>query len=141
VERSKLTERSFQIVPGAIQFVGFVQRDGLPDFYALADALIFPTHSDTWGLVVNEAMSCGLPVIVANVAGCAADLVQDGWNGFVVPPKDPAQLAEAMARFADDSVLRAEMASRSRERIAAYSPEAWAEGLVKAVEYVCGGQR
>jgi glycosyltransferase involved in cell wall biosynthesis len=141
VERSKLTERAFQIVPGAIQFVGFVQRDGLPDFYALADALIFPTHSDTWGLVVNEAMSCGLPVIVANVAGCAADLVQNGWNGFVVPPKDPAQLAEAMARFADDSVLRAEMASRSRERIAAYSPEAWAEGLVKAVEYVCGGQR
>lgn len=137
VERSELMERASHIVPGAIQFPGFVHRDGLPDLYALADALIFPTHSDTWGLVVNEAMSCGLPVIVTSVAGCAADLVQDGWNGFVVPPGDSAQLTGAMARIAGDSALRAEMASRSKERIAAYSPEAWAEGLVKAVEYVC----
>ena len=140
VERPELMERASQILPGAIQFVGFVQRDGLPDLYALADALIFPTHSDTWGLVVNEAMSCGLPVIVTNVAGCAADLVEDGWNGFVVSPGNSAQLAEAMARIAGDSAPRAEMAFRSRERIAAYSPEAWAEGLVKAVEYVCAAK-
>jgi glycosyltransferase involved in cell wall biosynthesis len=85
-------------------------------------------------------MSCGLPVIVTNVAGCAADLVEDGWNGFVVSPGNSAQLAEAMARIAGDSAPRAEMAFRSRERIAAYSPEAWAEGLVKAVEYVCAAK-
>jgi len=134
-ECSELMERASHIVPGDIQFSGFVQRDGLPQLYALADGLIFPTHSDTWGLVVNEAMACGLPVIVTSVAGCAADLVQDGWNGFVVPPGDPAPLAEAMAHIAGDSALRSKMASRSRERIAAYSPEAWAEGMVKAVEY------
>jgi glycosyltransferase involved in cell wall biosynthesis len=109
----------------------------LADFYALADALIFPTHSDTWGLVVNEAMSCGLPVIVTGVAGCVADLVQDGWNGFVVSPEDRAALAFAMTRLASDSVLRTEMGSRSRERIEAYSPEAWADGLVNAVESLC----
>jgi glycosyltransferase involved in cell wall biosynthesis len=137
-ERSELIERASHIIPGAIQFPGFVQRDGLPDFYALADALIFPTHSDTWGLVVNEAMSCGLPVIVTSVAGCIADLVQDDWNGFVVPRGDPTPLAGAMARIAGDSALRAGMAARSRERIAAYSPEAWAAGMVKAVEFVCG---
>jgi len=136
-DRRALMERAARIAPGTIQFPGFIQREGLADFYALADALIFPTHSDTWGLVVNEAMSCGLPVILTGVAGCVADLVQDGWNGFVVPPKDRAALALAMTRLASDSVLRTEMGSRSRERIDAYSPEAWAEGLVNAVKSLC----
>jgi len=136
-DRSELIELASRITPGTIQFSGFVQREGLPEFYALADALIFPTHSDTWGLVVNEALSCGSPVVATSVAGCVADLVQDGWNGFVVPPPDPSQLAAAMARLAGDAGLRFEMGSRSRERVQAYSPEAWAEGLVKVVESLC----
>jgi 1,2-diacylglycerol 3-alpha-glucosyltransferase len=136
-DRSELMERASRIALGAIQFPGFIHREGLTEFYALAEALIFPTHSDTWGLVVNEAMACGLPLIVTNVAGCVADLVQDGWNGFVVPPRDPSQLSARMVRLAQDSALRAQMASRSRERIEAYSPAAWADGLVKAVESVC----
>jgi glycosyltransferase involved in cell wall biosynthesis len=140
-DRSELIEQASRITPGTIQFPGFVQRDGLPEFYALADALIFPTHSDTWGLVVNEAMACGLPVIATSVAGCVADLVQDGWNGFVVPPGDPSQLAAAMARLAGDSPLRVEMGARSTQRVEAYSPEAWAEGLVKVVESVCARER
>jgi glycosyltransferase involved in cell wall biosynthesis len=136
-DRAELMERASQIVSGTIQFTGFVHREGLSDFYALADALIFPTHSDTWGLVVNEAMSCGAPVIVTSVAGCVADLVQDGWNGFVISPQDRTQLAAAMARLASDSELRTEMGSRSRSRIEAYSPEAWAAGLVHAVRSIC----
>jgi glycosyltransferase involved in cell wall biosynthesis len=136
-DRAELTERASRIVSGTIQFTGFVHREGLSDFYALADALIFPTHSDTWGLVVNEAMSCGAPVIVTSVAGCVADLVQDGWNGFVISPQDRTQLAAAMARLASDSELRTEMGSRSRSRIEAYSPEAWAAGLVHAVRSIC----
>jgi glycosyltransferase involved in cell wall biosynthesis len=139
--RSALMERASRIAVGTIQFPGFVHREGLSEFYALADALIFPTHSDTWGLVVNEAMSCRLPVIVTSVAGCVADLVQDGWNGFVVPPGDTSQLATAMTRLARDSGLQTEMGSRSRERIEGYSPVAWAEGLVKAVESVCARER
>jgi len=62
----------------------------------LADAFIFPTLSDPWGLVVNEAMACALPVIVSDVAGCAADLVRDGWNGFVVSPGAVSKLASEM---------------------------------------------
>jgi len=139
-ERAELMKRASRIVPGTICFPGFVQRDGLPELYALADASILPTRSDTWGLVVNEAMACGLPVIVTSVAGCTADLVQDGWNGFVLSPGDPAQLAAAMTALALDSGLRMVMGSRSTERVAAYSPEAWADGLVKAVERVCARQ-
>ncbi len=76
------------IIPGAVCFPGFAQREDLAGLYALAEALVLPTHSDPWGLVVNEAMACGLPIIVSSVAGCAADLVEDGWNGYVVPPRD-----------------------------------------------------
>jgi glycosyltransferase involved in cell wall biosynthesis len=136
-DRPELMERASRIEVGTVRFPGFVHREGLPDFYALAEALIFPTRSDPWGLVVNEAMSCGLPIVVTSVAGCAADLVQDGWNGFIVPPQAPSQLAAAMARLANDSHLRLKMGCRSRERIEAYSPQAWAEGLVNAVEFAC----
>jgi 1,2-diacylglycerol 3-alpha-glucosyltransferase len=141
VDRSELMERASRVAPGTIQFAGFVHRERLPEFYALAEALIFPTRSDPWGLVVNEAMSCGLPVILTNVAGCMPDLVQDGWNGYVVAPADPSQLAAAMSRLASDSGLRREMGSRSRERIEANSPKQWAEGLVNAMEAVCGGMQ
>ncbi len=136
-DRLELMKQASRIAPGTIEFYGFVHREGLPEFYALADALIFPTHSDTWGLVVNEAMSCALPLIVTNVAGCVEDLVQNNWNGFIVPSGDASQLAAAMARLAGDADLRMKMGSRSRERIQAYSPGAWAEGLLKAVESVC----
>lgn len=140
-ELEKMQEAAARIAPGTIQFSGFVHREELPEYYALADALIFPTHSDPWGLVVNEALACSLPVIISEVAGCAEDLVQDGWNGFVLPPSDPAQLAMAMARLAGDSGLRLTMASNSKGKIAAYSPAAWAEGVVRAAQFVCAKKR
>jgi glycosyltransferase involved in cell wall biosynthesis len=132
-DRVELVERAARISPGTIQVLGFAHREELAELYALADVLVFPTHSDPWGLVVNEAMACGLPVIVTDVAGCALDLVQDGWNGFVVPPCEPSQLAAAMARLAGDSGMRAQMGAKSRERAEAYSPAAWAAGMVEAV--------
>jgi glycosyltransferase involved in cell wall biosynthesis len=67
---------------GRIRFVGFIQKQQLPAYYALCDALIFPTHSDPWGLVVNEAMASGSAIVTTDVAGCAADLVKDGDNGL-----------------------------------------------------------
>jgi glycosyltransferase involved in cell wall biosynthesis len=135
-ESRKLVERATRISPGTIQFPGFVHREELPEIYALAESLIFPTHSDPWGLVVNEAMACRLPVILTSVAGCALDLVRDGWNGFVIPRRDISQLALAMARVARDSAKRIEMGRRSRECIEAYSPEGWANGILEAVKSV-----
>jgi glycosyltransferase involved in cell wall biosynthesis len=136
-DHRELVERAAKIAPGTIHFLGFVHREELPEIYALAEGLIFPTHSDPWGLVVNEAMACGLPVIVSSVAGCALDLVQDGGNGFVVPPGNVSQLAVAMTRLAGDSERRKEMGRRSRQRVEAYSPDAWANGMVEAVESAC----
>jgi len=130
---SELRKRASQIPDGQICFAGFVQKDGLVPYYVLADALVFPTHSDTWGFVVNEAMACRLPVIASSVAGCVADLVEDGWNGRVVPPRRPAAWAEVMTEFAKSGQQLKQMAEHGRQRIREYSPEACANGIAEAV--------
>jgi 1,2-diacylglycerol 3-alpha-glucosyltransferase len=132
--RTSLMQQAAAISPGEIKFPGFAQREQLTAYYALADVFILPTHTDPWGLVVNEAMASGLPIIVTTVAGCAVDLVREGWNGFQVLPGDTAALAYAMRKIAVDPVLRATMTTNSSQLIAQYSPEAWAEGLGSAVE-------
>ncbi len=131
--RSELLEHVAAISPGSIQLAGFAQREQLAEYYALADAFVFPTHTDTWGLVVNEAMACGLPIISSGAAGCVADLVESGWNGRVVSPRDVVQLTSAMDDLARDADLRSLMGLRSGERIQQYSPEAWAAGVANAV--------
>jgi glycosyltransferase involved in cell wall biosynthesis len=131
--RNELMKNAAKVYPGRVVFPGFAQRDQLAAFYALAEALVFPTLSDTWGLVVNEAMACGLPIIATDVAGCVADLVQDGENGYVIPSADVGKLAGAMAAFACDPQLAARMGERSARLIESYSPECCAAGLATSV--------
>lgn len=131
--RAQLASRAADIRPGSVQFAGFAQREQLAAYYGLAEAFVFPTHSDPWGLVVNEAMACGLPVIGTDVAGCTADLIADGWNGRVVPAGDPGQLASAMDELARNDNLRLQMSQHSKERISQYSPYDWAAGMAEAV--------
>jgi glycosyltransferase involved in cell wall biosynthesis len=129
--RSALHQRAAAISPGAIHFAGFKQREHLTTYYGLADVLVFPTHTDTWGLVVNEAMACGLPVISSSAAGCVADLIESGWNGRIVSRGEIGELASAMYELAGNGELRSLMGQRSRQRIAHYSPEAWAAGMAQ----------
>jgi len=131
--RPALERRATQILPGTLHFAGFVQKEDLPPYYALADALVFPTHSDTWGFVVNEAMACGCPVIASAVAGCVPDLVEDGLTGTVVPPHDVPKLASSMEYLAVHEGVRSQMSTQATKRIALYSPAACAEGIAKAV--------
>lgn len=118
---------------GSIRLAGFAQQERLASYYALADALVFPTHTDRWGLVVNEAMACGLPIICSDAAGCVEDLVQGCGNGRIVPARDIAELSAAMAEIASDHELLIRMGRRSREQIQGYSPELCAAGIARAV--------
>jgi glycosyltransferase involved in cell wall biosynthesis len=118
------------ISPGTIRFAGFVQRDELASYYGLADCLVFPSHSDPWGLVVNEAMACGLPVICGQSAGCAADLVKS--NGRQIDSRNVGQLANAMKELATDADLRRQMSRESLKIIQNYSPEICAAGIAQA---------
>jgi glycosyltransferase involved in cell wall biosynthesis len=132
VSREELAQQAKRISPGVVCFPGFAQREDLAGLYALAETLVLPTHSDPWGLVVNEAMACGLPIVVSSVAGCTADLVEDRWNGYVVPPRDSEKLSVAINSLVRQPELRRQMGVRSLERIRNYSPEACADGLAAA---------
>ncbi len=136
--REELAQQAKRISPGTVCFPGFAQREDLAGLYALAETLVLPTHSDPWGLVVNEAMACGLPIIVSSVAGCSADLVEDGWNGYVVPPRDAEKLSLAINSLVRQPELRQRMSRHSSERIRNYSPEACADGLAAAAISAAG---
>jgi glycosyltransferase involved in cell wall biosynthesis len=116
-----------------VVLAGFLNQSELPAAYTAADLLVLPSAwHETWGLVVNEAMNFGLPVVVSDKVGCAADLVRHGWNGFVVPHRDAEALAEAIGRLVVDPLLRAEFGARSRALVEAYSIERCADGIVAA---------
>jgi glycosyltransferase involved in cell wall biosynthesis len=135
-ERQRLEEQARLVSPGQVLFAGFVHRDQLASYYALADMFILPSHTEPWGLVVNEAMACGLPVIVSQAAGCAADLVRDGWNGKTIPPGNVRKLGEAMQCLGNDPGLCRQMGLRSSEHILEYSPRFWSSAVTSAVEQV-----
>lgn len=124
-----------RIAPGVVRFAGFVHREQLAAYYALAEMLIMPTYSDPWGLVVNEAMACGLPVILSDVAGCI-DLVTDNWNGFLVPAKDGSALAAAMEKLASQPDLSMKMGTNSLQRISQFSSEEWSSGVASALNAI-----
>lgn len=118
-----------------VHFPGFLQYQDLPACYGLAEALVLPSMSDQWGLVVNEAMAAGLPVLVSTRCGCAPELVRAGENGFTFDPGDTAALADLLGRTAGmGPEMRASMGARSREIVAAFTPQAFASGLTAAVE-------
>jgi glycosyltransferase involved in cell wall biosynthesis len=125
--------RKTKDLAGSVVLAGFAQRDRLAQYYALASAFVFPTHADAWGLVVNEAMACGLPVICSDAAGCAVDLVQNCGNGFVVPAYNVAKLCGAMSEVASSADLRVRMGKRSREHIRHSSPSVCAVGIANAI--------
>jgi glycosyltransferase involved in cell wall biosynthesis len=131
IARTELEKRAAAIKPGLVQIAGFLQREALAVFYTLADAFVFPTYSDPWGLVVNEAMACGLPVICSSAAGCSADLV-DRQNGRIVCPGAVDELASCMKELANDPQLRSSMGQASARKIEDYSPKLCAAGIVRA---------
>ncbi|GAB3947956.1 hypothetical protein GCM10028805_21170 [Spirosoma harenae] len=102
----------------------------VPEILALSNVLVLPSRSEPWGLVVNEAMACGLPVIVSDRCGCAIDLVHDGQNGFVFSPDQPAQLTHRLIQFMDGTVNAELMGQSAKAFIEPYSPEAVAQEML-----------
>ncbi|HEY7353957.1 MAG TPA: glycosyltransferase family 4 protein [Terriglobales bacterium] len=134
--RAELQTFASTVSTGTVHFSGFVHREKLAACYALAECFVFPTHTDTWGLVVNEALACGLPVICSTVAGCAADLVTEK-NGATVAPHRASDLARVMQEIANSPDLRRRMSLQSQEIIQNYSPERCALGIAEAALAMC----
>lgn len=131
-DRGELMKAASDVNVGCIQFRGFAQREELPIYYGLAETFTFPTHSDPWGLVVNEALASGLPVIASSAAGCAADLIDDGGNGRVISPGNCEQLVQAMKEISSSALLRERMAQRGSELVVHHSPQSCASGITAA---------
>lgn len=112
---------------------GFVQYDDLPTYYGLASAFVHPAHAEAWGLVVNEALACGLPVIVSRSVGACGELVDHGGNGFLFDPTSPADLAARLAAVASlETGSRQAMQAAAVATAANWTPQRFATGLLAA---------
>jgi glycosyltransferase involved in cell wall biosynthesis len=118
-----------------VHLPGFKQYDELPIYYGLASAFVHASTTEQWGLVVNEAMASGLPVLVSNRCGCAQDLVKEGKNGFTFDPDNVEQLAQLMLKLSTLNSQLSTMGSASRQIAETFGVSAFAEGLSGAVAH------
>jgi glycosyltransferase involved in cell wall biosynthesis len=126
-----------------VRFAGFLNQGEIARAYAAADALVLPSDAgETWGLVVNEAMACGLPAIVSDLVGCGPDLVTPGETGWIHACGDAAALAAAMEEAAADPERSRRMGEAARDRIfARYTVERSVDAVVEAVRAVTAERR
>lgn len=116
--------------PARVHFMGFQNQGMMPAVYCSGDIFVLPSfENETWGLAVNEAMACGLPILVSDKCGCAADLAVDGKNGYIFSARDKNMLCVKMKEIAQRDRIRI-MGEVSRELIRAWSIEA----LCRAIE-------
>lgn len=126
----------------AIELAGHRQFDELIELYARCGALVLPSYSENWGLVVNEAMHAGAPVLLTRCVGCVPELLEEGRNGFAMDERDEGSMVAALHRFeALSKAERAAMSRRSRSIIASHRPEHWAAAAAKAIETAIGYRR
>jgi glycosyltransferase involved in cell wall biosynthesis len=119
----------------------FQQIRTLPIYYALASCFILASTVDPWGLVVNEAMACGLPVLVSRLCGAGFDLIEEGQNGFRFDPNEAGTLAELLARMSSlENSERERMSAHSRRIVAGFTPEVWAKQLAECIGTVAAGE-
>ena len=118
--------------PKAVARIAAVRPDVLAGLYAASDLLIFPSLGDPWGLVVNEAMAAGLPVLCSSLAGCADDLVLEGQTGWRFDPTDPTAFLHSLERTLCEGGT-SQIGERGRQHVAGFTPERQAEGLRRAI--------
>ncbi|MEM9028963.1 MAG: glycosyltransferase family 4 protein [Pseudomonadota bacterium] len=115
-----------------IHMLGFCNQTEMPEAYAAADCLVLPSSNETWGLVANEALACGRPIIVSDACGCAADLTAGETVGRVFPVGEVPALATAIGSVAQDPPRARAIAEVS----SAYSLSAAAEGVLAGLNRV-----
>ena len=115
---------------------GFINQSDLPDWYAAGDVAVLASDFEKWGLVVNEAMACGLPIVASDLVGCVPDLVREGQSGAVFRARDPEALAAALRPLVEQPALREQLAEGARRLVAGYDVAAAADGIVAAATAV-----
>lgn len=134
MERLKALREELDIID-LVTFLGAQDQDALPDYYAAAEAVIMPSHYESFGMVALEAMACGTPVIASEVGGLAF-LIRDGETGFHVPDRDPEALAERICEVITNPLLRAEMGETAAQYARGYAWDLIARQVVEVYERV-----
>ena len=125
----------------AVSFAGFMNQSRIPEAYAASDLIVLPSDGrETWGLVVNEAMACGLPALVSDAVGCGPDLVHRGITGDIFPVGDVHDLAQLMSDWGKDRSRLLDAGLRARELSSRYSVAVSVAGTMAAIESICSSQ-
>src|SRR5205807_2619405 len=126
---------------GSVRLVGYVKYSELPKWYAISNVFVHPAKRESWGVSVNEAMACGLPVVASSSVGSSYDLIHDGINGYQYPSGDIKALADCLARIASRADRGCELGERSRHLINAWDFEATMKSLESALHMISRGQQ
>jgi glycosyltransferase involved in cell wall biosynthesis len=119
-----------------IEYAGFQAPEDLPRFFARADVFVLPSRYDGWGVVMNQALGAGLPIICSDMVGAGRDLVDEEINGLRFPTGNAAALAERMQRFIHQPSLIDSWGKVSRRRAHHWTPEAGAAKWVEAFQSI-----
>jgi glycosyltransferase involved in cell wall biosynthesis len=119
-----------------VHFLGFINQREIPPHYATSDVFVLPSIYEPRGAVVNEAMACGLPVIVTDRCGSIGDIVQENDNAFIYPAGDAVALRDALDTIVSDDGLRVRMGRRSREIIADWDFARGVRGVRQMLDWV-----
>lgn len=136
IERLMLEEYTNSRKIRNVHFLGFKNQTELPEYFTIADVFVLPSTDEPWGLIINEAMNFGLPIIATDQVGATPDLVKDGENGFVYPVGNIERLADCLIRLLKDYQLRERMGKSSLEIINKWSYKEDLKGIVAALDYV-----
>ncbi|MGH8560328.1 MAG: glycosyltransferase family 4 protein [Methylococcales bacterium] len=134
-EEQRLREYVEQHSVQDVYFLGFRNQSELPKLYAISAVFVLPSENEPYGLIVNEVMCAGLPVVATDEIGAVADLVTHGENGLLYSTGDIAALSQCLESLVGDQELRRFMGMRSLERISNWSYQQCAEGLKNALAY------
>ena len=118
-----------------VHFEGYQVFPKLIEYYKVADIFVLPSQFEPWGLVVNEAMICGLPVIVSSRVGCRMDLVEDNLNGFVFESRNETELEKALETMFEMDLKK--MSCESLERMNSWNFETYLPLFKKKVNDIC----
>jgi glycosyltransferase involved in cell wall biosynthesis len=127
-------ETQAQVLDIPVTFTGAVPNQLLANYYSLASVFVLPTRAEPWGLVQNEALACGTPVVTTTASGAVGDLILNGQNALVVEPDTPEALRDAVTTLLNDPDLREKMSQNGLERSKEFTPNTYADAMKSTVD-------
>ncbi len=120
-----------------IEYAGFQPPDQLPQFFRQADLFVLPSRYDGWGVVVNQALGAGLPIVCSDAVGAAVDLIEPGVNGWIVPAGDAEALYQALLNYLLTPQQLQTASQASLRQAANWLPEAGAKRWLEVLQTLC----